>query len=96
MVSPLLIMGDFNYILTTEDMIHGSEVQDNETKDFRAFMEDCRINERLTVGRAYTWTNNHVYNRIDRAIMNASWMTSMLSLQVHVLDFYFLDHSPVY
>lgn len=72
LVTPWLIMGDFNSIPTNEDMIHGSEVQDNETKDFRNFMDDCIMNELPTVGRGYIWTNNHVYSRIDRA--NTSWM----------------------
>ena len=28
-----------------------------------------------TVGRLYTWTNSHVRGRIDRAVVNPSWMT---------------------
>ncbi|XP_075084992.1 uncharacterized protein LOC107789115 [Nicotiana tabacum] len=40
-----LIMEDFNTILTNEDRVHGSEVQDDETANFRGFMDDCNLTE---------------------------------------------------
>ncbi|XP_019264016.1 PREDICTED: uncharacterized protein LOC109241706 [Nicotiana attenuata] len=71
MTNSWLIMGDFNAVMDIEDRINGTVVQENEIKDFRSLMEDCRLNELRTVGRSYTWTNSHVYNKIDRAIVNA-------------------------
>ncbi|XP_075079358.1 uncharacterized protein LOC142164747 [Nicotiana tabacum] len=47
------------------------------------------------MGRKYTWTNNHVYSKIDRAIVNGEWMTTMPTLQVRVMEPYFSDHSPL-
>lgn len=91
--SPWLIMGDFNSIIDAEDRRYGSEVQAHETKDFKEFLEECKMNESPTVGRTYTWTNNHVYSRIDRAIVNADWMITMPPLQVQIPNPHFLDHS---
>nr|XP_009763385.1 PREDICTED: uncharacterized protein LOC104215309 [Nicotiana sylvestris]XP_016465127.1 PREDICTED: uncharacterized protein LOC107788003 [Nicotiana tabacum] len=90
-----IIMGDFNAIRDIEDRVNGIVVQENEIKDFRSLMEDCRLNELGTVGRSYTWTNSHVYSRIDRAIVNAHWMINMPPMQVHVMDPQFSNHSPL-
>ncbi|XP_019244243.1 PREDICTED: uncharacterized protein LOC109224111 [Nicotiana attenuata] len=95
MDSPWLLTGDFNAVLDKEDRVNGTEIQDNKIKDFRALMEDCRLNELRTVGRTYTWTNNYVFSRIDRAIVNAHWMMNMPPLQVCVMDPHFSDHSPL-
>ncbi|XP_009592517.1 uncharacterized protein [Nicotiana tomentosiformis] len=92
---PWLIMGDFNAMMDMDDRVNGTIVQDNEVKDLRDFMEDCKITELPTVGRPYTWTNSHVYSRIDRAILNAEWMIDMLHIQVQVMDPHFSDHSPL-
>ncbi|XP_075106712.1 uncharacterized protein LOC142179612 [Nicotiana tabacum] len=88
-------MGDFNAIMGIEDRVNGTVVQENEIKDFRSLMEECRLNELGTVGRSYTWTNSHVYSRIDRALVNAHWMINMPPMQVHVMDPQFSDHSPL-
>ncbi|KAK4724319.1 hypothetical protein R3W88_027098 [Solanum pinnatisectum] len=76
-----LIMGDFNLILAQEDRPIGSRVQLAETKDFR----ECQ----------YTWNNEHVFSRIDRALVNDEWVIRMPPLQVMVMEPLFSDHSPL-
>ncbi|XP_019264538.1 PREDICTED: uncharacterized protein LOC109242158 [Nicotiana attenuata] len=51
MDSTWLLMGDFNAVLDKEDRVNGTEIQDNEIKDFRALMEDCRLNELENCGK---------------------------------------------
>lgn len=58
-------------------------------------MEDCHLSELTSVERTYTWTNGHVYSRIDKAIVNAPWMVTMPTLQVQIMDPLFSDHSPL-
>ncbi|PHU04288.1 hypothetical protein BC332_25110 [Capsicum chinense] len=65
---PWLIMGDFNSILTSENREMGNPVQEYEIRDFREFTEECNISEMPAVGRSFTWTNEHVYNRIDKVL----------------------------
>ncbi|XP_019236935.1 PREDICTED: uncharacterized protein LOC109217163 [Nicotiana attenuata] len=86
MTIPWLLMGDFNAIKDMEDRMNGTKVQMNEIKDFREFMMECQMTELVTVGRGFTWTNNYVYSRIDRGIVNAKWMLEMAPIQVQEND----------
>ncbi|XP_019253872.1 PREDICTED: uncharacterized protein LOC109232561 [Nicotiana attenuata] len=88
-------MGDFNVVLNIQDRQHGNMIQYMETEDFREFMEDTGMNELHTVGRDYTWTNNHTYSKIDRGLVNSSWMLTMPSLQIQILEPSVSDHSPL-
>ncbi|XP_019234784.1 PREDICTED: uncharacterized protein LOC109215219 [Nicotiana attenuata] len=90
-----LMMGDFNAVVGVDDRMNGREVQDHETKDFRELLEDYSLTELPTVGKSYTWTNSHVFSRIDRAIVNDQWITSMPPVQAHVMESLFSDHSPI-
>ncbi|KAK6780222.1 hypothetical protein RDI58_022406 [Solanum bulbocastanum] len=45
-------------------------------------------------GREYTWTNGHVYSRIDKAIANAAWM-DIMPTQVMAREPLFSYHSPL-
>ncbi|XP_060170760.1 uncharacterized protein LOC132601709 [Lycium barbarum] len=78
---PWLIMGDFNSILNAEDRMNGSEVLEAEVRDFKQFLTNNSLAELQSFGRDYTWTNGHVMSIIDRAIVNADWMTSMPNMQ---------------
>ncbi|XP_070013796.1 uncharacterized protein [Nicotiana sylvestris] len=88
-------MGDFSAILNEEDRQHGSQVQDIETRDFRDFLTESAMIELQTYGGEYTWTNNHTYSRIDRAIVNAAWMNGMPVSQVQIMEPQFSHHSPL-
>nr|XP_016459308.1 PREDICTED: uncharacterized protein LOC107782881 [Nicotiana tabacum] len=88
-------MGDFNTVLTSQDRHHGTIIQDMETKDFRKFMNDTRMNELPTVGRDYTWINNHTYSKIDRGLVNIDWMITMRSMSIQILEPSFSNNSPL-
>ncbi|XP_070014729.1 uncharacterized protein [Nicotiana sylvestris] len=92
---PWLAMGDFNSVLNSQDRQHGTIIQDVETKDFREFMSDTSMNELPTMGRDYTWTNNHTYSRIDRGLVNINWMMTMPDLCIQILEPSFSNHSPL-
>lgn len=92
---PWLIMGDLNAVLNPDDRLNGSMVTEAETRDFRDFIVDTGLCELKTVGRDFTWTNSHVFSRIDRALVNAEWMTNFTQLEVEVMDPRFSDHSPL-
>lgn len=53
------------------------------------------LTELPSVGRQFTWTNGHVFSKIDKAIINAEWMTNMAPIQVLVMEPLFSDHSPL-
>lgn len=60
--SPWIIMGDFNTLMDEEDRISGAPVHES---NFRGFMNNIGIAEIKTIGRRYTWTNNHIHSKID-------------------------------
>lgn len=72
--NPILIMGDFNTILASEDRINDNPIQDIKVKDFKSFLINTGLDELKTAGKQYTWSNNYVHNRIDRILKNAEWI----------------------
>lgn len=58
-----------------EERLHNNPVYEKEIRDFKNFMKDTRLTELKSIGRIYTWTNCHVHNKIDLAIVNVeSWL----------------------
>ncbi|PHU02637.1 hypothetical protein BC332_27888 [Capsicum chinense] len=90
---PILCMGDFNAMLNETDRLNGSPVQEGEIKDFVDFLPDTHMIELKKNGSDYTWKNGHTCSRIDRAIVNAKWMTHMSMLEVMILTPGISDHS---
>ncbi|KAF3635180.1 hypothetical protein FXO38_24744 [Capsicum annuum] len=88
-------MGDFNAILHDDDRINGSVVQESEVIDFKDCLLRLGLCEMKTIRREYTWTNGHVYSRIDKALANSAWMTSMNQLEVEIQNPRCSDHSPL-
>ncbi|KAF3625656.1 hypothetical protein T459_30871 [Capsicum annuum] len=88
-------MGDFNAILHDDDRINGSVVQESEVRDFKDCLLRLGLCEMKTIRREYTWTNGHVYSRIDKALANSAWMTSMNQLEVEIQNPRCSDHSPL-
>ncbi|XP_019233129.1 PREDICTED: uncharacterized protein LOC109213752 [Nicotiana attenuata] len=92
---PSLIMGDFNSILSIEDRVQGNPVQEVEVKDFKIFIIDAGLDEIRTMGRKYTWTNNHVHSRIDRILVNAEWIQKWPTMEGIIMNPRFSDHCPL-
>ncbi|XP_070035313.1 uncharacterized protein [Nicotiana tomentosiformis] len=59
-------------------------------------MVEAEMTKLQTIGRSYTWSNNHTYSKIDRSIVNSNWITTMPPLSVQVMDPIFSYHSPLY
>ncbi|XP_019259175.1 PREDICTED: uncharacterized protein LOC109237334 [Nicotiana attenuata] len=90
--SPWLIMGDFNVVLQPNDRMGGSAIQDIEVKDFEKFLGSTGLTVMKIVGRFYTWTYSNIYSKIDKALVNPSWMSLCPQLAVEAKDPYFSDH----
>lgn len=92
---PWLCMGDFNTILSDDGRSNGNPIQEWEVRDFKEFMMKAGMTEMRTVGRNFTWTNSHVFSRIDRAVVHSEWITKMPHLDAMVMDPYFSNHFPL-
>ncbi|XP_059294688.1 uncharacterized protein LOC132047699 [Lycium ferocissimum] len=91
-------MGDFNNVLNGNERV-GSPVTAAETKDFKRCVDICRLQDLKSSGSFYTWNNKHgestrVYSRIDRALVNGEWITSLPASEVHFANEGLFDHCP--
>lgn len=71
---PWALIGDFNNILFPHERVNGRPVTVYETKDF---LEACSFNaiEDLPFhGPLLTWTNNDQWCKLDRAMVNSTWI----------------------
>lgn len=66
-----------------------------EIRGFRECLTDCNLYELHTGGRDFTQTNGHVYNRIDRAIIDVAWINNMPAQQAIAMDPSFSYHSHI-
>lgn len=69
-----LIVEDFNNVLHHEEMINGQLVCHNEIAPFRSSQEECEVEDMMSRGRYFSWTNGTVFSKIDRALVNSGWM----------------------
>ncbi|KAI3450765.1 hypothetical protein Pfo_007430 [Paulownia fortunei] len=92
---PWLVLGDFNNVLKAEEKCNGADVTAYETRDF----VDCCLTLGLTdlqaMGCFYTWNNNTVWCKLDRALVNIPWMLTGSHGRANFLPPGCLsDHSP--
>lgn len=90
-----IAMGDYIAVLGIEDRKSDNLVQEVEIRNFREFMLNNNMNELKYIGRKFTWTNNHVWSKIDRAIVNVEWMTTMKQMEIIVMEPFISDHTPL-
>lgn len=90
-----LIMRDFNTVLTSEDRFNGTLVQEMEIREFKKFLVDANVAELKTLGRKYTWKNNHVHSRIDRILVNAEWIQMWPNMEGMIMNHGFSYHCPL-
>ncbi|KAM3289797.1 hypothetical protein P3S67_018086 [Capsicum chacoense] len=86
-------MDDFNTLLTEDNRT--SSVQEIEVKDFNNFLENTGSSKIKTIGRKYTWTNGHVYSKIDWALGSTRWRQRFPHVVAKVLHPGFSDHTPL-
>ena len=98
--SNLLIGGDFNNVLLVDDRLNGNPVTQHEIQD----IADCLLRNSLaevrTIGDYYTWCNNQdsgdrIYSKIDRFIVDTSWLQKFSNAVGEVLPKGVSDHCPI-
>lgn len=61
-------MGDFNTIVSADDRINGTTVQDREVKDFKEFVQDTGLVELKTAGTEYVRQESNLLIFSQRAL----------------------------
>ncbi|GFZ00592.1 eukaryotic translation initiation factor 4E [Actinidia rufa] len=71
---PWLLLGDFNNVLKGEVRANGIPVTLYEMKDFQDCCYEMGITDLRYTVLFYTWSNNSVWSKLDRAMVNTKWI----------------------
>ncbi|XP_074271284.1 uncharacterized protein LOC141595214 [Silene latifolia] len=75
---PWIVMGDFNAVMYANERL-GGLVKDEEMVPFQDTVAECDLQDLKSYGAFFTWNNKQpsdtrVFSRIDRALVNDSWL----------------------
>ncbi|EOY26462.1 Uncharacterized protein TCM_028138 [Theobroma cacao] len=94
-VGPWMVGGDFNSIVSIVERLNGATPHVGSMEDFASTLFDCGLLDAGFEGNSYTWTNNHMFQRLDRVVYNPEWTQCFSSTRVQHLNRDGLDHCPL-
>lgn len=93
---PWCIIGDFNNVLYTQDIIGGKDVTEIEYADLETMMKNTNLFEMDSKWDYSTWSNRQVsgtiYYTIVRYIGNVEWFQQNTEKNIHILALGIPDH----
>ncbi|XP_021827477.1 uncharacterized protein LOC110768097 [Prunus avium] len=90
---PWLLAGDFNEMLSVDEKLGGAVT--SRVQGFRNWFDDHGMVDLGFSGPKYTWRNNKVSERIDRAICMMNWRGLYAEAHVRHLPRTTSDHNPL-
>ena len=69
-----MVAGDFNVISNTTERSGGAPPNLCNMEEFNDTVFNCRLSDVDFDGSAYTWTNGLVWQRLDRSLVNETWL----------------------
>ncbi|XP_042056358.1 uncharacterized protein LOC121800935 [Salvia splendens] len=92
---PTLVSGDFNNVLADDERIGGTVPTEYEIKNMVDTCALLGLEDIMSTGCKYTWTNHAISSKIDRAMINDAWFTKgyLASTEFSPSGSY-TDHSP--
>ncbi|CAA0839627.1 Unknown protein, partial [Striga hermonthica] len=91
---PWLLLGDFNAILKPEERIKGERVINRDTMDLLEVCDDLGLSDISSSSFFHTWTENHVWSKLDRAMVDTQWENADFFSHATFLALGISDHSP--
>ncbi|EOY03264.1 Uncharacterized protein TCM_018048 [Theobroma cacao] len=70
MQGPWMVGGDFNAIVSVAERLNGAPPHGGSMEDFAVILLDCGLLDAGFEGNNFTWTNNHMFQRLDRVVYN--------------------------
>ncbi|XP_021736509.1 uncharacterized protein LOC110703057 [Chenopodium quinoa] len=97
---PIVLGGDFNEILSSEEIEGGADRERREMQSFRDVMDLCELRDLGYKGQWWTWergrtVRTRVRERLDRFIVSSTWARIFPRASVEHLLKYFSDHAPI-
>jgi len=78
---PWLVLGDFNSVLQDGERCNGADVSPYETRDLFECCLEAGLSDIQSMGCYFTWSNNTVWSKLDRVMVNNAWL--LADLQAH-------------
>ncbi|EOY34749.1 Uncharacterized protein TCM_042329 [Theobroma cacao] len=95
MQGPWMVGGDFNSILSSAERLHGAHPHSGSMEDFATMLLDCGLLDAGYEGNNFTWTNNHMFQRLDRVVYNHEWADCFNNTRIQHLNRDGSDHCPL-
>lgn len=98
---PWLLTGDFNAVCSPEEVKAPGRIiyKDASMTDFANFLQDAGLIDFPFSGCKYTWSNKRIEDfqkrKLDRALVNESWLQNDIPTTVEFLVPGPSDHSPI-
>ncbi|GFZ16285.1 hypothetical protein Acr_25g0006940 [Actinidia rufa] len=77
--NPWILLGDFNNVLSNEERANRQPAAMYEIRDFKDCCYDLGRSDLGSTGAFFTWTNNSVWSKLDRAMVNHEWVQKGIS-----------------
>nr|XP_027103108.1 uncharacterized protein LOC113724396 [Coffea arabica] len=74
---PWIAVGDYNVITCAEERIGGSSPNMRDLEEFNSALHRSGLFPVQFDGSAYTWTDGRMWQRLDRAVVNAVWLADV-------------------
>ncbi|EOY26351.1 Uncharacterized protein TCM_027856 [Theobroma cacao] len=89
---PWMVGGDFNFIVSSAERLLSAPPHDGSMEDFATTLLNCGLLDVGFEGNNYTWTNNHMFRRLDRVVYNQEWAECFSYSRVQHLNSDGSDH----
>lgn len=98
--TPWLVLGDFNEITSQADKVGGRPFRESQCSDFENFTDAASLVDVGFHGNPFTWSNAReglalIRERLDRALVNPTWLDAFPSTKVIHLPKTHSDHCPI-
>ncbi|KAK9690544.1 hypothetical protein RND81_09G136400 [Saponaria officinalis] len=99
LVQDWIVLGDFNVVRDAQERVSESASPLADILAFNACLLRCGLDDIKSMGCFLTWTNKQenskrVWSKLDRALVNPSWLATFHSSSANFLPSGVSDHSP--
>ena len=99
--SPLLCIGDFNFVLNQSEKLGGRPVASSSYYPFRGFIDQLGQVDLGFVANPFTWCNNRqgaatIKERLDRGLASLDWIHLYPEFSLTHLFASISDHNPIF
>ncbi|XP_061373834.1 uncharacterized protein LOC133316136 [Gastrolobium bilobum] len=89
------VLGDFNSILEGNEKQGGGDVCWSSVQEFSNCLSGCHLLDIGCSGPKFSWKRGKLQERIDRLVVNDSWLLSYPHRSIYHLSFNRSDHRPL-